>query len=246
MPFLHEEPRIAEGIDVLTRNDPEFAKLPAYQGDMWPRLTPGFPGLARIVLGQQVSIRAANALWVKLNALLHPNLTSPLLNPSPRAGEGNDASSRRSEVKADVSGMGGGEVALTPSSFLAFSPDALRSAGLSRQKILYLTGLAEAMESGAFKPALFDGMSDDDVTREITALKGFGPWSAQMYLMFALARPDVWSPADLGIQEGLRKYLNAEKRPSADETAKCKAHFSPHCTAASLLLWYLNDQKSGV
>ncbi len=206
MPYLHETPEIAAGIDHLTRNDPVFSKLPAYQGDMWPRLAPGFPGLARIVLGQQVSIRAANALWVKFSSLLDP---------------------------------------VAPSGYLGLENESLRGAGLSRQKILYLTGLAESMESRTFDPARFDAMDDEAVTKEITALKGFGPWSAQMYLMFALARPNVWSPADLGIQEGLRKYLNADTRPGIVETAAYKERFTPHCTAASLLLWYLNDQKSG-
>lgn len=128
-----------------------------------------------------------------------------------------------------------------PESYLALPEDALRAAGLSRQKIGYIRGLAEAVLSGALRPQDFAAMDDAGVEAAITALKGFGPWSAQMALMFGLARPDVWPAGDLGIQTGMQRYLGLAARPGFEETRGHGDRFAPRRTAASLLLWSLKD-----
>jgi DNA-3-methyladenine glycosylase II len=85
-------------------------------------------------------------------------------------------------------------------------------------------------------------MSDEEVYAAITSLKGFGPWSAEMYMMFSMARPDIWPIGDLGIQEGLRVYLNKMKRPTPEQTLREGKRFAPYRTAASLLLWHLKHE----
>lgn len=128
-----------------------------------------------------------------------------------------------------------GEV--TPETILTAGFDNLRAMGMSAQKISYLQGLSEAVREGRFDPDAMENLPDDEVVKAITSLKGFGPWSAQMYLMFSLARPDIWAPGDLGIQEGMRIYLRKKERPTPEQTLKEGKRFIEHRTAASLLLW---------
>ncbi len=119
---------------------------------------------------------------------------------------------------------------------------ALRGLGLSQQKTNYIRGLSEAVLAGSFDPHALDTMSDAEIYAAITALKGFGTWSAEMYLMFSLGRPDIWAPKDLGIQYGLQYYLKLDEKPDMARTEGEGARFAPHRTAASLLLWYLKSQ----
>jgi DNA-3-methyladenine glycosylase II len=132
---------------------------------------------------------------------------------------------------------------IQPRHVLKLDDETMRSFGLSRSKVAYIRGLSEAIRDGALDPESFDAMSDDAVFEAITALKGFGRWSADMYLMFSLARPDVWPAGDLGIQEGLRRYLQMDGRPDEARVRGEKARFSPHCTAASILLWHMASMK---
>lgn len=131
-----------------------------------------------------------------------------------------------------------------PKRILKMENDALRGLGLSQQKTNYIRGLSEAVLAGDFDVEGLETLADSAVYEKVTALKGFGPWSAEMYLMFSLARPDIWSPGDLGIQGGLQYYLGLEARPDAARTMEEGARFAPHRTAASLLLWYIKGQEN--
>jgi DNA-3-methyladenine glycosylase II len=115
--------------------------------------------------------------------------------------------------------------------------EALRAAGLSGQKVTYLQTLSNAVMDGSFKPETLHTLTDDDVIKTITALKGFGRWSAEMVLMFTLARPDVFSGGDLGLREGLKKVMKLDARPTEKQAINLAARWAPHRTAASLLLW---------
>lgn len=126
----------------------------------------------------------------------------------------------------------------TPENILKLSDATLRGAGLSGQKVGYIRGLSQAVVDSQFDPAKLKKMSDDEVIETITALKGFGRWSAEMVLMFALARPDVFSGGDLGLREGLRTVLKLDKQPSEKESVKLAERWAGHRTAASLLLWH--------
>lgn len=127
---------------------------------------------------------------------------------------------------------------LTPENLIKQGAETLRECGFSRPKAGYILGAAEAVQSGALDMDALAQKDEQDITKELTALKGFGPWSAQIYLMFGLARPDIWPAGDLGIQEGLRLYLGQDERPDEAQTQIEGARFKGDRTAASLLLWY--------
>lgn len=126
---------------------------------------------------------------------------------------------------------------VTPQSVNAAPDETLRAAGLSGQKVTYLRGLSAAVMDQSFVPENLDKLDDAQVIARITALKGFGRWSAEMVLIFALARPDVFSGGDLGLREGLRQVLKLEARPTEKQAVIQAQKWAPHRTAASLLLW---------
>jgi len=126
---------------------------------------------------------------------------------------------------------------------LAVIDDAtLRAAGLSGQKIVYLRGLSQAVIDKSFVPSKLKKLSDAEVIEAITALKGFGRWSAEMVLMFALARPDIFSGGDLGLREGLKRVLKLPERPTEKQSVTLAERWAGHRTAASLLLWQANHK----
>ena len=131
-----------------------------------------------------------------------------------------------------------------PSGILKASDDNLRACGLSRQKITYLRGLAQAVIDKTINVDSWDDKSTPVIIEEITALKGFGLWSAQMYLMFNLCRPDVWPHGDLGIQKGVGVYFGLDEKPTEKETLAAGAQFKGMETAAALLLWGIKDKDA--
>lgn len=132
---------------------------------------------------------------------------------------------------------------LTPDNLLNTPDETYRIAGLSGQKTNYIKGLSHSVQNGFFDIESLSALPDHDAAKAITALKGFGPWSAEIYLMFCLAHPDIWPAGDLGIQEGLRKYLGRDERPTIEETRALGEQFAPNRTAASILLWKLKAMK---
>lgn len=134
-----------------------------------------------------------------------------------------------------------GEV--TPKRIRKLSDEELRGCGFSRQKIVYARGLSDAILDKSFVPEALPDLSDDEVIAEITKLKGFGVWSAHMYLIFSLGRPDVWPIGDLGIQIGAQHYLRKKERPDAQAVDKLGKRFDGHRTAAALLLWDLKSVR---
>ena len=142
-------------------------------------------------------------------------------------------------VRAKLVAQTGGR--LTAKRVLGLSPAALRSAGLSRQKAEYILVLAEAWESGALPHRRFAAMSDEEVADALTALKGFGPWSAENYLLFALARPDILPAADLGLWGGLQKMDGLASRPGEAALRARGEEWRPLRSAAALMLWHCRD-----
>ncbi len=128
---------------------------------------------------------------------------------------------------------------LTPRTFRKLSDEDLRACGFSRQKVVYARGLGEAILDKTFIPEAMPELSDEEIIAEITKLKGFGVWSAHMYLIFSLGRPDVWPVGDLGVVIGAQHYLKKKDRPDLKAMDKLGAKFDGHRTAAALLLWDL-------
>lgn len=126
-----------------------------------------------------------------------------------------------------------------PARVIAATDDMLRSGGLSRQKVSYARALAEALVSGALDLDLLPALDDQAATLAISSIRGFGPWSAQMYLMFAERRPDVWAPDDLALQEGVRRIRGLPLRPKGRETLELVANWRPHRTVLALFCWHV-------
>ena len=114
----------------------------------------------------------------------------------------------------------------------------LRRAGLSARKAAYAKGLAIAVENGSFKPNNLSRYSSEKVIEQITALKGFGIWSAEIYLMFSLQREDIFPADDLALRVSLQKLKSLDERPDAEEARTLIEHWAPFRSAGSLFLWH--------
>lgn len=121
-------------------------------------------------------------------------------------------------------------------------PDAsLRTAGLSRQKLGYLRDLAAKAHDGVVDFSGLDDMPDDDVTRQLVQVKGVGIWTAQMFLMFRLGRPDVLPVLDLGIRKGVQRAYRLRKLPDGRRVEKIAAPWAPFRTVGSWYMWRVLD-----
>ncbi len=127
---------------------------------------------------------------------------------------------------------------ITASALLALPDDALRIAGLSNRKVEYAYGLANAIESGALQLDQFHQQDDACVIEQITALRGFGRWSAEIYLMFSLQREDVFPADDLALQVALQKLKRMRARPTPKKAREKVARWSPYRSVGSLFLWH--------
>jgi DNA-3-methyladenine glycosylase II len=125
----------------------------------------------------------------------------------------------------------------TPEETLAAGEEALRAAGLSRPKISYLRDLARRVIDGELDLGALHGLPDEEVTLQITGVKGLGSWSADMFLMFHLARPDVLPVGDLGIRRAVERSYDLPELPDADTLHAVAAPWRPERTLACLYLW---------
>jgi DNA-3-methyladenine glycosylase II len=198
-----------EGADAhLRRADPVLARLIDDFGGPLPleRDARGRPddlygALVRSIAGQQLSVKAAAAIWRKLVARFDGRTP-------------------------------------TPAEILADDPEALRTAaGFSRAKVAYLRSLAEHVESGALRLEALDALPDEEVIAALTAVKGIGEWTAHMFLMFTLHRPDVLPVGDLGVRNGVRAAYGLQAAPTPQELLAIAEPWRPYRTRASLYLW---------
>jgi 3-methyladenine DNA glycosylase/8-oxoguanine DNA glycosylase len=117
-------------------------------------------------------------------------------------------------------------------------PDAkLQGAGLSRQKIGYLRDLASRVKAGELPIDTLHELSDDEIIAALVSVKGIGRWTAQMFLMFRLGRPDVLPELDLGIQKGIQRAYRMRKLPTPKRVLEVGAKWAPYRTVASWYLW---------
>src|SRR5688500_1076419 len=133
-------------------------------------------------------------------------------------------------------GLYGGRSPL-PSELTATTDETLRSVGLSRGKSAYLTDLATRVVSGELPVETLHELSDDEVIAALTNVKGIGRWTAQMFLMFRLGRPDVLPDLDLGVQKGIQRAYRLRKLPSPEKGKKIGAKWAPYRTTASWYMW---------
>jgi DNA-3-methyladenine glycosylase II len=126
---------------------------------------------------------------------------------------------------------------LVPELVAATAPDELRTAGLSRQKIEYIRDLAERVRTGALPLGRASTLTDDALIARLTAVKGIGRWTAQMFLMFRLGRPDVLPELDLGIQNAIQRAYALPRRPKPAEVTEIGKPWHPYASVASWYLW---------
>jgi DNA-3-methyladenine glycosylase II len=171
-------------------------------GDPRPgRPTDHYGVLVRSIVGQQLSVKAAAAIYGRL-----------------------------------IERFGGRPP--TPAEVLSDDPDALRTAvGLSHAKVAYLRSLAEHVSDGSLELDSLDELDDDQVIEELVAVKGVGTWSAHMFLMFHLQRPDVLPVGDLGIRRAVMSCYGLSELPAPDELTEIAEPWRPHRTLACLFLW---------
>jgi DNA-3-methyladenine glycosylase II len=157
-----------------------------------------FTTLARSIVGQQISVRAAQSVWARLRAEL-------------------------------------GTIA--PHTLIARDAAHLRACGLSRPKAAYLLDLGHRFASGALDPARWNELDDEDVIGQLVEVKGIGRWTAEMFLIFHLARPDVFPVADVGLQRAISLHYNRGKPVTRTKMAKIGASWAPWRSVATWYMW---------
>ena len=134
---------------------------------------------------------------------------------------------------------------LLPAPFLALDDDTLKRCGFSRQKAGYARGLAAAVAEGQLDFAALAAGTDDEAFATLVALKGIGRWSAEIYLIFALGRADVWPAADLGLQVAVAECLGYDERPREPQLRALGEAWRPWRSVAACLFWqsYLHKRN---
>jgi DNA-3-methyladenine glycosylase II len=192
----------------LRRADPVLAELIKRVGPLPEEPRPDRPArgehyaaLVRTIVGQQLSTRAARAIWLRV--VDHFDGHAP-----------------------------------TPEQVLEADEEELRAAGgLSRAKVGYLRSLAMHVLDGSLELDRLEELDDETVAAELVAVKGLGEWSAHMFLMFQLERPDVIAPGDLGIRKAIQLAYGMEELPTPAEVIARGEPWRPHRTTACLYLW---------
>ena len=134
---------------------------------------------------------------------------------------------------------------LTPERFLQLDDDTLKTIGFSRQKTTYGRNLAQSILEGRLDIGALNRMDDTAVRSELTSIKGIGNWTADIYLLMALGRPDVWPCGDLALAVAVQRVKGLETRPGPQELEALGAAWQPWRAVAARLLWhyYLTSQK---
>jgi DNA-3-methyladenine glycosylase II len=131
----------------------------------------------------------------------------------------------------------------TPQQVLAKSETELRSAGLSRAKAVYVRDLAAKFQDGTIEPRKFPKMTNDEIIEHLTHVKGIGVWTAHMFLLFTLRRPDILPTLDLAIKKGFQEVYGLRKLPTHEQMEKLARGWRAHASTASLYLWRASENK---
>ena len=131
-----------------------------------------------------------------------------------------------------------GEEFPPPKKVMEKSHEELRSVGFSNQKAMYVHNIAEAFENGSVSKNL-DQLDDEAIIKNLTSIKGVGPWTVEMFLMFTLHRPDVFPVTDLGVRKGFQLFCGLDELPDPDSMIKTAEPWRPFRTLASWYLWRL-------
>ena len=191
----------------LCRADPDMARILTQAGPLrWRTREQGFAGLLGAVVAQQISTKAAGAIWGRVCAL---------------------------------------DGCLDPERFLRLDDDALRGAGLSRPKIVHARAVAQAFCDGVLATGALAAASDEAAIATICGVRGLGVWSAEIYLLFALGRADVFPAGDLALQAAAAHLKGLAARPNARTLRDMARLWQPHRGLAARLLWHWWHHTTG-
>ena len=183
----------------LAKADPVLRKLIRKYPEADLRLRgDAFQALARAIVGQQISVKAAQSIWARFE---------------------------------DCVGK------VTPANVVARDEAALRACGFSGQKVAYVKDLARRFHAGEVKPRRWNAMDDEAIIEELVAVKGIGRWTAEMFLMFSLARPNVLPVDDLGLQRAMERKYNNGRALTKDRMRRIGAAWAPWCTVGTWYMW---------
>ena len=183
----------------LARKDRVMKRLIPQFGDACLRSRgDAFTTLARSIVGQQISVKAAQTVWDRFAGL-------------PRR--------------------------MTPGNVLKLKVDDMQSAGLSARKIEYLVDLALHFDSGAIRVDEWASMSDDEITTELVGIRGIGRWTAEMFLIFHLMRPNVLPLDDVGLINGISRNYFSGDPVSRSDAREVAAAWAPFCSVATWYIW---------
>ncbi len=192
--------QLRHGMNALATAEPAFARALDIAGYPEPRMRErGYATLLRTIVGQQVSVNAAAAVWRRLEEALGPGCV--------------------------------------PGGLLASDFDTLRACGLSRQKQDYARSLATLVLAGELDLDALPA-DDEDAIALLTRIKGIGRWSAEIYLLFAEGRADIWPAGDLAVQEAVKRILGLPQRPGEKETRILAETWKPHRGTAAIFAWH--------
>ena len=187
-------------IDALAQRDPDMRRTLSLVGYPEPRLRQrGHVTMLRTIVGQQVSVHAAAAMWRRLEDHIGPECA--------------------------------------PERLLRSTDEELRACGLSRQKQGYARSLSQLVADGAIA---FDALPEDDeeAITLLTQIKGIGRWSAEIYLLFAEGRRDIWPAGDLAVQEAVGRIKQLPERPKEKPTRDLAEGWRPYRGAAAIFAWH--------
>ena len=185
-----------------------LARIFATHGDppLWHRAA-GFTTLVHIILEQQVSLKSAKSMLLRLQTRIEP---------------------------------------FAPARFLELGDSYLRSLGVTRQKSAYLLHLSECIVSGELSFTKLGRMSDDDARLVLTRIKGIGSWSADVYLLMAMRRADIWPAGDLALAVAMKDLKGLPRRPRPEELERLAENWRPHRAVAARMLWQYYLGKKAV
>jgi DNA-3-methyladenine glycosylase II len=148
-------------------------------------------------------------------------------------------------ARAAYERLGAAVSPLTPQGFLELDDQTLKTIGFSRQKTHYCRELAKAVAQGELDLAALEGMDDQEARAALIARKGIGPWTADIYLLMALRRPDVWPSGDLALASAVRMVKRLPELPSADKLEEIGQSWRPWRAVAARILWhfYLSQKR---
>ncbi len=191
---------LRSSLEALAERDAKIAAALAHAGHPEPRYNdPGYVTLLRTIVGQQVSLPSARAIWTKLEAAL---------------GRPDD-----------------------PTTLAAATDEMLRGAGLSRQKMSYARSLAEEVSSGRLDLEHLP-QDDEEAIAELVRIKGIGRWSAEIYLLFAEGRQDIWPAGDLAVQIAMGRILDLPDKPTERQLRELAEPWRPHRGPLAIFAWH--------